>query len=61
MELFDKQLTKEQLNEELFNHHPSIDKTGSVRGMIKCGYWKKDDVIIKYKGYYINLSIWVED
>lgn len=59
MKLFDKQLTQEQFDEEMFNHHPSIDITGSIKGMIKLGYWKKGDVIIKYKGYYINLSIWL--
>jgi hypothetical protein len=36
--------------------HPNIDITGSVTGMKKLGYWAKDDVIVKSKGYYYNIS-----
>lgn len=41
-------------------HHPSIHISGSVRGMKKCGYWKKDDVIVRVGSYYYNLSIYVD-
>lgn len=44
---------------EELNHHPSIHKTGSVRGMKKCGYWGKNDIIIRYGDYWYNFSIYI--
>ena len=39
--------------------HPSIHHTGSVRGMIKLGFWKKGDVLVRCDGYIYNMSIWI--
>jgi len=61
MKLFNMQVAKTEIENELFNHHPSIDSSGTVKGMIKLGYWKQDDVVIKYKNFYINLSIWISE
>lgn len=36
--------------------HPSIDASGSVRGMRKLGYWGKDDKVVRCHGAYINIS-----
>ena len=44
---------------EELEHHPSIHKTGSVKGMKKCGYWDKDDVVVRYGDYFYNFSIWI--
>ena len=45
---------------KLFENSPSISAGGSLRGMYLLGYWKKTDIIVKYKGYYYNLSLGVE-
>ena len=39
--------------------HPNIDKTGSVSGMKKLGYWKKDDITLKSNGFIYNISKFV--
>jgi len=36
--------------------HPSIDKTGSVRGMKKLGYWGKDDRVVRTGSYQYNID-----
>lgn len=36
--------------------HPNINSSGSASGMIKNGYWHKDDVIKKSHGYTYNTS-----
>lgn len=36
--------------------HPNIDKSGSVKGMIKLGYWNKNDVIIRKDGFIYNFT-----
>lgn len=36
--------------------HPNIDSTGSVKGMKKLGYWKKEDVTVKCNGAIYNIS-----
>ena len=36
--------------------HSNIDVTGSIKGMKKLGYWKKDDKIVKSHGSYYNIS-----
>lgn len=36
--------------------HPNIDKTGSVKGMIKLGYWHKNDVIISQGDFIYNFT-----
>ena len=40
------------------NHscHPNIDRTGSVRGMKKLGYWAKDDETVRCNGAIYNIS-----
>ena len=38
-------------------NHPSIHYTGSVKGMIKLGFWRKGDSIVRIGSYYYNLSI----
>jgi hypothetical protein len=39
-----------------YSVHPNIDKTGSVRGMKKLGYWEKKDKIVRCGGYVYNIS-----
>lgn len=48
------------LNEHEKNCHPSIHYTGSVRGMIKQGYWSRNDHIVRCGSYIYNLSIFLE-
>ena len=36
--------------------HPNIDKTGSVRGMKKLGFWGKNDMIVRSNGYQYNVT-----
>lgn len=36
--------------------HANIDVTGSVKGMKKLGYWKPEDVIVRSRGMYYNVS-----
>ena len=36
--------------------HPSIHHTGSVRGMKKLGFWRKDDECVRCGQYIYNLS-----
>jgi hypothetical protein len=36
--------------------HPNIAITGSVRGMKKLGYWRKEDITYKQGGYIFNIS-----
>lgn len=52
-------MTQKELK-ELFEKSPNIADSGSVKGMIELGYWKKDDIIVKYNGYYYNLSMGVK-
>lgn len=42
------------------DHHPSIHRTGSIRGMKTLGYWHKDDVIVLCGQYYYNMSIFIQ-
>lgn len=37
--------------------HPSIHRTGSVRGMKKLGFWGRDDRCVRCGQYIYNLSI----
>ena len=39
-----------------YSAHPNIDKTGSVSGMKRLGYWKKDDKTVKQDGFIYNIS-----
>lgn len=52
-------MTEKELR-KLFENSPSISITGSIKGMYLKGFWKKTDIIVKYKGYYYNLSLGVE-
>lgn len=36
--------------------HPNIDITGSVSGMKKLGYWRKEDITCKQGGFIYNIS-----
>jgi len=36
--------------------HPNIDSNGRVSGMKKLGYWRKDDITVKQKGFIYNVS-----
>lgn len=36
--------------------HPNIDKTGSVAGMKKLGYWNKEDKTVKSHGFIYNID-----
>lgn len=36
--------------------HPNIDKTGSIRGMKKLGYWRQDARCIQSHGYIYNID-----
>lgn len=40
-------------------HHPSINRTGSVRGMKKLGFWGKDDICVRCGQFIYNLSIFL--
>jgi hypothetical protein len=40
--------------------HPNIDKTGSISGMKKLGYWKQDDEIVRVNGLLYNISKFVK-
>lgn len=46
-----------KLSEEEKAKHPSIHYSGSVIGMIKLGFWSKDDTIVRCDGHFYNLSI----
>lgn len=48
-----------QLNEHEKLCHPSIHCTGSVRGMIKCGFWDKGDRLVRCGQYIYNMSIYL--
>ena len=39
--------------------HPNIDRTGSVSGMKKLGYWGKNDIVVLSHGYYYNTSRYI--
>jgi len=36
--------------------YPNIDKSGSVAGMKKLGYWGKDDKTVRQDGFIYNVS-----
>lgn len=36
--------------------HPNIDKSGSVRGMKKLGYWDKEAKTVRAGSYIYNIS-----
>lgn len=36
--------------------HSNIDVTGSIRGMKRLGYWRKDDRIVRSHGFYYNID-----
>jgi len=36
--------------------HPNIDKTGSVAGMKKCGFWSKEDITYKQGSVIYNIT-----
>ena len=46
-----------KLSEEEKEKHPSIHYTGSVKGMRKLGFWKKNDICVRCGQYIYNLSI----
>lgn len=50
-------MKKSELTQAERDRHPSIHCTGSVKGMIKQGYWKRDDTIVRCGQYIYNLSI----
>ena len=37
--------------------HPNIEVSGSLSGMIKQGYWNREDEIIEINGFYYNKSL----
>lgn len=39
-----------------YSCHPNIHKSGSVKGMIKLGHWKRTDKIIRRGEYKYNVS-----
>lgn len=39
--------------------HPSIHYTGSVKGMKKQGFWKKNDACVRCGSYIYNMSIFI--
>lgn len=39
-----------------YSAHPNIDKTGSVTGMKKLGYWGKDDRTVRCHGFIYNID-----
>lgn len=36
--------------------HPNIDATGSIRGMKKLGYWRKNDRCVRSHGFIYNID-----
>ena len=36
--------------------HPNIDRTGSVTGMKKLGYWGQTDLTVRSHGFIYNIS-----
>jgi len=54
-----KYIKVSEFSEKERDRHPSIDASGSVRGMKKLGYWGKDDVCVRCGSYIYNLSIWL--
>ena len=48
-----------KLTQEERDQHPSIHRTGSVRGMKRHGGWGKDDVCVLCGQYIYNLSMFV--
>jgi hypothetical protein len=36
--------------------HPNIDASGSVAGMKKLGYWRKEDRTVRSNGFIYNVS-----
>lgn len=47
----------QRLTESEKARHPSIHRTGSVRGMKKLGLWGKHDRCVRCGQYIYNLSI----
>lgn len=45
----------------LHSVHPNIDCTGSAEGMVKRGYWNKDDITVRAGNYIYNISKFVSD
>lgn len=43
-------------HQDEFDGCPNIHFSGSVSGMKKLGYWKKNDEIVRCGNYYYNLS-----
>lgn len=41
--------------------HPNIDRTGSVTGMKKLGYWDKNDQTVRAFGGIYNISKYVPE
>lgn len=39
-----------------YSAHPNIDRTGSVTGMKKLGYWGKNDRTVRSNGFIYNIS-----
>jgi hypothetical protein len=37
--------------------HPSIDRTGSVRGMKAKGYWRQADRVVESHGFKYNIDL----
>ena len=44
-----------------YSCHPSIDKTGSVLGMKRLGYWNKNAKTARAGGFIYNISSFVAD
>lgn len=38
--------------------HPNIHSTGSVRGMVNKGWWKKDERTVKVGEWIYNVDLW---
>ena len=36
--------------------HPNIDATGSLLGMVECGYWNPEDRVIRSAGFLHNID-----
>lgn len=36
--------------------HPNISASGSVRGMVSRGYWKREDRKVRVRGFVYNVS-----
>ena len=43
------------------DQHPSIHGSGSVSGMIKRGFWRKGDLIVRCDGFLYNMSIFIRN